>query len=295
VSEIFTAMVQRRWADLDPQGHVNNTRIVDYLQEARTQLMLRELPGLLDRGCVVVSNQVEYQRPVRFSTEPVRVDIGVCEVGGARFGLDYVLWDAEERAVRARTVLCPFDFATASPRRLLAGERETLERFHGEDGAITPLRAIAMEPLSGGGLAYPLWPRWSDLDRYGHVNNMRLFDYVQEARVAVMERIDPAMARIGAGLGEDPSFVPLLWLVARQDVCYLAQVAHRLDPYEMRTACVHVGRTSMNVVAELVDPLADDAVLMRSVTVVVCADPSGVPMALPDHVREALLLRGGLR
>ena len=28
--------------------------------------------------------------------------------------------------------------------------------------------------------------RWSDLDSYGHVNNVKFYDYVQEARVAIM-------------------------------------------------------------------------------------------------------------
>ena len=31
----------------------------------------------------------------------------------------------------------------------------------------------------------PLPVRWSDLDSYGHVNNVKFFDYLQEARIAL--------------------------------------------------------------------------------------------------------------
>ena len=40
----------------------------------------------------------------------------------------------------------------------------------------------------GGGHDYPLQVRWSDLDSYGHANNVKYYDYIQEARVALMSQ-----------------------------------------------------------------------------------------------------------
>ncbi len=33
---------------------------------------------------------------------------------------------------------------------------------------------------------YPMLVRWSDIDSYDHVNNVRYFDYFQEARIAFL-------------------------------------------------------------------------------------------------------------
>jgi len=302
VTGTFTALVQRRWVDLDAQGHVNNTLVADHLQEARTQLLMRaDLASLLERGCVVVSHHVEYLSPILFRPAPLRVEVAVGEVGAARFEIDYVVWDADVRCARARTVLCPYDLTVGLPRRLTPAERAGLAAYRPAGAAaadalaaqgFTPLRDLPMVPLAGRGEPYPTWVRWSDLDRYGHVNNVRLFDYVQEARIAAMERMDRSMARLGSsawgdgGTAASAGESPLMWLVARQDVAYLSPVAHRGEPYEMRTQPVKIGTTSMTLVAELVDPLNDGAVLARSATIVVCADATtGRPTPLPGGVR----------
>src|SRR6266540_2144307 len=36
---------------------------------------------------------------------------------------------------------------------------------------------------------YPVLVRWSDIDSYDHVNNVRYFDYFQEARIAFLADI----------------------------------------------------------------------------------------------------------
>jgi len=300
MTDVATVWVRRRWTDLDAQGHVNNTRVLDYLQEAVTRHLLATVPHLLDEGCVVVSNQVEYLHPIRFAPIALRVDMVVAELGAARFAFDFVIWDGDVRAARGRMTLCPFSFAAQLPRWLLPDERAALGRnLAGEDAValgFTPMRDVVSATLGAQGVPFALWTRWTDVDRYGHVNNVRLFDYVQEARIAVMGQVDPALARMGTTAWDGASqsdLEPMLWLLVRQDVAYLGQVTHRLEPYEMRTACAHIGTTSMTLVAELVDPLADDAVLARATSVLVCADASGRPVPLSPRMR-AVLTAGGI-
>ena len=68
----FPGRIQPRFTDLDPQGHVNNVVVVDYLQQARAQFLLSgPAAGLLDSGCLVVGHQVEYLAPIGWSAEPV--------------------------------------------------------------------------------------------------------------------------------------------------------------------------------------------------------------------------------
>jgi len=65
-------------------------------------------------------------------------------------------------------------------------------------------------------------------------------------------------------------------------------VTHRLEPYELRTACVRLGTTSLTLGAELIDSLAGGAVLARAASVLVCADPTGVPTPLPPRMQKVL-------
>ncbi len=59
-----------RWADLDLLGHVNNVVYVDYLQEARVDMLRVHAPdaraGRLADGVVVVRHDVEFVTPLGF-------------------------------------------------------------------------------------------------------------------------------------------------------------------------------------------------------------------------------------
>ncbi|HNV11354.1 MAG TPA: thioesterase family protein [Propionibacteriaceae bacterium] len=276
----FTAPI--RWGDMDAQGHVNNALYVDYLQEARAQFLL-DGPNhhMLGGGVVVVGHQIEYLRPISYSDRPMEIELAVAEVGAARFVIGYELRHDGELCARATTILCPFDFTAGTPRRMTRSERDHFMSVQRDLPAMRPLEAPA---LSGRGHHHPLQVRWSDLDSYGHVNNVRYFDYVQEARIAMTTEADPATARLGM-TSDAPRY---MWLVARQDVDYVVQMDYRLEPYDVVTAPVGLGSSSAVIACEITDPLAGGKVMARARTVLVCADPGGRPMALPDETRAAM-------
>jgi acyl-CoA thioester hydrolase len=127
-----------RWADMDTLGHVNNVVYVDYLQEARVDMLRVHAPVQggeeLAEGVVVVRHEVEFVHPLVFRSEPVRIETWVTDVRAATFTMAYEILDETpegERRVyaRARSVLTPFVFAQERPRRISAEEREVLERF----------------------------------------------------------------------------------------------------------------------------------------------------------------------
>lgn len=276
---MFHVELPLRWSDLDAQGHVNNAVIVDYLQEARVAF-LRSGPAseLLDDGVVVVSHQVEYRRAIDYSDDGVDVELGVASLGASRLELAYELRQDAELAVRARTVLCAFDFGKQAPVRLKPGYREFLGAHPME---AEPLRELTAPHLDGEGTSIPMPVRWTDLDSYGHVNNAMLYDYLQQARVTATTRWDPTMARAGAKGSQ------YMWLVARQDVDYLAQIEHRMEPYAVRIAPVGIGSSSITLAAEMVDPDAG-TIFARARTILVCADQNGRKTDLPDSIRETL-------
>lgn len=127
-----------RWADMDSLGHVNNVVYVDYLQEARVDMLSVHAPASggeeLAEGVVVVRHEVEFLAPLVFRPEPVRIETWVTRIRAASFTMDYEILDElsnGERRVytRASTLLTPYVFSLERPRRIRPEEREVLERF----------------------------------------------------------------------------------------------------------------------------------------------------------------------
>ena len=245
-----------RWADMDSLGHVNNVVYVDYLQELRVDMLRIHAPGPeaadLAEGVVVVSHELEFVRPLVYRDRPVRVE-GWCEqVRAASFRLGYEILDPEgpdgERQVyvRASSVLAPFSFASHRPRRIGEHERVALLRY-AEPALLEPApRILADRLLSDGpdGHAYSCRVRWSDIDSYGHVNNVKYVEYFQEARILfVREALETEDA---ADLG---SFV-----VARVDVDYRRPLEFQTDPVSVRTWVTRIGRSSFELQAAVCDP-----------------------------------------
>lgn len=267
------APIQLRWSDMDAQRHVNNARIADYLQEARVHL-LRD-SGILGQGVVVVGQQVMFRRSVEYSSEPLDVELVITDLGAARVQIGYVLRQFDEVVAEARTVLAPFDFDAQRPVRLTPEMRAYFEQHL---ASWDPFPELTAPALDGRGIATLHHTRWTDLDRYGHVNNMLVFEYLQQARIEVSPQWSPTLARPGSGEAE------YYWLVVRQDVDYLAQIHHSFEPLTVHTALTHLGRTSLTSAAEVCSP--DGTLLARGRTVVVCTDAEFRPCALPD--RESL-------
>ena len=122
---------QVRYADLDPQFHVNNVRMLTYLEDARISF-LHFGQGHTDRtfGAMVVARQeADYLAPLLPRTEPVRVELWVTEVRHSSFTLAYEILDENTVYLRARTVLVGFDVEQQSARRLNATERAFLADY----------------------------------------------------------------------------------------------------------------------------------------------------------------------
>jgi acyl-CoA thioester hydrolase len=127
-----------RWADMDSLGHVNNVTYVDYLQEARVDMLRVNAPATggeqLAEGVVVVRHEVEFLAPLVFRSEPIRIESWVTRIRAASFTMAYEILDelpdgGRRVYTRARTVLTPYVFSAERPRRIRDEERAVLERF----------------------------------------------------------------------------------------------------------------------------------------------------------------------
>jgi acyl-CoA thioester hydrolase len=249
-----------RWADLDLLGHVNNVVYVDYLQEARVDMLRTHGPaaqtGDLAEGVVVVRHEVSYLSPLNFGFRPVTIESWVTEIRAATFTLAYEVFHERpggERQVylRASTVLTPYVFATERPRRLSELERETLAVFLEPDDAAQRIPLPRSRPAVAA--RYPVQVRFSDVDVYGHVNNVKYFEYLQEARIRLT-------ADLWEGLG------PISVVVAQTDVDYRLPILFRPDPYDAWSWVSRVGQRSATIESVICD--ADTVLARARVTIV---------------------------
>ncbi len=127
-----------RWADMDALGHINNVTYIDYLQEARVDMMSVHAPVSggeeLAEGVVVVRHDVQFTAPLQYRPDPVRVESWVTQVRGASFTMAYEIVDVAEDGsrtvyLRATSLLTPYVFAEERPRRLRPEEKDVLNRF----------------------------------------------------------------------------------------------------------------------------------------------------------------------
>lgn len=250
---------------MDMLGHVNNVTYVDYLQEARIDMLATHAPVSggeeLAEGVVVVSHDVVFLTPLVHRARPVQIEVWVTRVRHASLTMAYEIFDETADGgrtvyLRATSVLAPFVFATDSPRRISDAERGVLEQFLEPD--TTPVRRPERRPRDASRHAYPLNVRWSDVDAYRHVNNVAYFEFFQEARISYLGSI----AGDGRGLlGHG--------VAASTVVDYRRPILFRLQPYAVHSWVSHVGSSSFTISGEIRD---GDEVLATARVVMVAFD-----------------------
>ncbi|QCB94072.1 acyl-CoA thioesterase [Cellulomonas shaoxiangyii] len=146
-------------------------------------------------------------------------------------------------------------------------------------------------------LEVPVQLRWSDMDAYGHVNNVEMLRLLEEARIEAFwshpagpdgTRPDGAWptAVLDAGPGTG-----LATLVARQEIEYVRPLGYRRSPVVVEMWIGHLGGASLDVCYEVRDaPAAADASApyARAVTTLVLVDAAtGAPQRIAAEQRTA--------
>jgi acyl-CoA thioester hydrolase len=89
---------------------------------------------------------------------------------------------------------------------------------------------------------YECHVRFSDVDVYGHVNNVKYFEYYQEARIAFLR-----------SLTESEHESSLRQVVARIDVDYKRPILFRPEPYLVESWVTGIGTSSYGLDSRIVD------------------------------------------
>lgn len=139
-------------------------------------------------------------------------------------------------------------------------------------------------------LHIPIHLRWGDLDAYNHVNNVSMLKLLEEARVRafwVSDDGEPAYptAVLSAGIE-----TPILTVVARQEIEYLAVVPYWREPLDVQMWFGKIGGSSVEICYEVWSPAgaADRVPYVRASAVLVLVDSATTaPVRIPPTVRDA--------
>ncbi|MEU1803497.1 thioesterase family protein [Streptomyces sp. NPDC019937] len=102
--------------------------------------------------------------------------------------------------------------------------------------------------------------RWSDMDAFGHVNNVVFLRYLEEARVDFMWRLAP-------GNGSDAFTGGVV--VARHEIDYLKPLVHRHAPVTIETWATEIRASYITLRYEIKD---EETVYVRAATRIVPFD-----------------------
>ncbi len=124
-------------------------------------------------------------------------------------------------------------------------------------------------------LVIPL--RWADFDALGHVNNVTYFEYMQDARVALIH-----------DFGADKSSLKEIGhLVARNEIDYLKHINMSDLQVTVDLWISRFGGASYDVQYEILDQAGEVCARAKSVMVTVDMATEAV-MRIPDAVRESM-------
>ena len=126
-----------RYADLDPQGHVNNAAYMTYMESAR--LGYYERAGLWSpeqgehTGMVVARAEIDYLAPVIYG-QPLRVGVRLEKLGtkSMLFGFQVESAEGEQIFARGQSVMVAYDNAKGASRPVPPEWREKLAEFEGK-------------------------------------------------------------------------------------------------------------------------------------------------------------------
>ncbi len=132
----FYHLVEVRYGDLDPQGHVNNAKFLTYMEQGRVfylkQLKLWEGGSFLDMGIILADVQITFHKAIQFG-DPVRVGVCISQIGNKSMTSEYRIEDMRDDSVYATgtSVLVAYDYHARRSVPIPDAWRKAIIQFEG--------------------------------------------------------------------------------------------------------------------------------------------------------------------
>jgi acyl-CoA thioester hydrolase len=132
----FYHPIEVRYGDLDPQWHVNNARIVSYIEHARLayiiHLGLFDGESFLDLKLIVADVHVSYLASINPKAN-VQVGVRVSKLGNKSITFEYEVADQNTHEIFARseTVMVAYDYHSQKSIPVSPEWRQAISQFEG--------------------------------------------------------------------------------------------------------------------------------------------------------------------
>ncbi|WP_195910974.1 acyl-CoA thioesterase [Streptomyces kaniharaensis] len=122
-----------RWSDVDENGHINNARLVGYVQEGIYDLFCHHATAvresLFPSGFLIARHEIDYLEQLHHRPEPLTVRLSVERLGRSSAHVVVNVCREPQVFMRARTVVVARDRESGRSRTLSENERRFLTGF----------------------------------------------------------------------------------------------------------------------------------------------------------------------
>ncbi len=125
-----------RYGDLDPQWHVNNSRFVTFIEQARFEYMIRaELwdgKDFFNLGLIVADQHIAYLGQI-FMSQNIHVGVKVSRIGNKSILFEYAIEDQDSKEIlaTAETIMVAYDYHSHTSIPVSAEWRQKISSFEG--------------------------------------------------------------------------------------------------------------------------------------------------------------------
>jgi len=132
----FYHLIEVRYGDLDPQGHVNNAKFLTYMEQGRVfylkQLNLWEGGSFINLGIILADVQITFRKAIQFG-DPVRVGVCISRIGNKSMTSEYRIEDGRDASEFATgsSVLVAYDYRNNRSVPIPEEWRKTILQFEG--------------------------------------------------------------------------------------------------------------------------------------------------------------------
>ncbi|GAB7185488.1 thioesterase family protein [Kitasatospora sp. Ki12] len=122
-----------RWSDVDENGHINNVRLVGYVQEGIYDLFRHHATAvresLFSAGFIIARHEIDYLEQLHHHPDPLSVRLTVERLGRSSAHVEVNVCRDALTFMRARTVVVARDRESGRSRALSPDERSFLSAF----------------------------------------------------------------------------------------------------------------------------------------------------------------------
>jgi acyl-CoA thioester hydrolase len=134
----FKIPIQVRYADLDAQWHVNNSRFLTYMEQARLEYLqhlgLFDGKTFMDLRMIIADMHVAFKAPIVLG-QKISVSTRTLKIGNKSISFEYVIEDSETGEVcgTGEVVGVCYNYPTHETVPVPEGWRKKISKFEGRD------------------------------------------------------------------------------------------------------------------------------------------------------------------